>query len=96
MKDLGKMTEKKNGWTIQSISLLLVAVGLAVGVWQYGDGNRQQYKKEIWSAQKELYERAIEAASEIANGESLESVAKSRKTFWRYRYYIESDRKRSF
>lgn len=77
------MTEKKNGWTIQSISLLLVAAGLAVGLWQYWDANRQQYKKEIWSAQKELYTRAIEAASGIANGDSLESVAKSRKIFWK-------------
>ncbi len=76
------MAEKKNGWTVRSISLLLVAGGLAVGLWQYWDANRQQYKKEIWSAQKELYESAIEAASRIANGDSLESVVKSRKKFW--------------
>ncbi len=76
------MTEKKNGWTIQSISLLLVAAGLAVGAWQYWDANRQQYKKVIWSAQKQLYEGAIQAASEIANGDSLKSVAESRKKFW--------------
>ena len=76
------MAEEKNGWTIQSISLLLVAGGLAVGLWQYWDANRQQYKMEIWSAQKELYESAIEAASRIANADSLESVVESRKQFW--------------
>ena len=76
------MAEKENGWTIQTISLLLVAGGLVVGLWQYWDANRQQYKKEIWSAQKELYESAIEAASRIANGDSLESVVTSRKKFW--------------
>ena len=77
------MTDNKNGWTIQSVSVLLVAVGLAAGLWQYWDANQQQYKKEIWSAQKRLYEQAVKAASEIANGDSLKSVAESRKVFWR-------------
>lgn len=76
------MAEKRNGWTIQSVSLLIAATGLAVGAWQYWDTNRHQYKKEIWSAQKGLYEKAISAASDIANGENLESVADSRKLFW--------------
>jgi hypothetical protein len=78
-----KMAEKKNGWTMTSISLLLTAFGLLAGVWQYRHTNSQQYKKEIWSAQKKLYERAIAAASEIANGKSLESVAEPRKKFWK-------------
>ena len=39
-------------------------------------------QKEIWSAQKQLYEQAVESASKIANGNSLASVAKSRDVFW--------------
>ncbi|MDO8700738.1 MAG: hypothetical protein Q7J56_03710 [Deltaproteobacteria bacterium] len=76
------MPEKKNGGTIQSITLLIAAAGLAVGAWQYWDSNRQQYRKEIWSAQKKLYEQAVTSASAIANGERFESVAESRKAFW--------------
>ena len=37
---------------------------------------------EIWSAQKELYESAIESASRIANADDLDSVVISRKNFW--------------
>jgi hypothetical protein len=76
------VAEKKNGGAVQSISLLVAAIGLAVGAWQYWDSNRQQYRKEIWSSQKALYEQAITSASAIANGESLESVTESRKNFW--------------
>lgn len=77
-----KMTEKKNASLVQSVSLLIVAIGLMVGAWEYWDSNSQNYRKEIWSAQKLLYERAIEAASKIANGRSLASVSESRKEFW--------------
>jgi hypothetical protein len=76
------MPEKKNIGAVQLIPLLIAAVGFGVGLWQYWDSNRQQYRKDIWLAQKILYEQAISSASSIANGKSLESVTGPREAFW--------------
>jgi len=76
------MAEKRSGLPVQSITLLIAAVGVVVGVWQYRDANSQQYKKEIWSAQKTLFEDAITSATNIANGESIDDVAYWRRRFW--------------
>ena len=76
------MAENKFSALIQAVPLLIAAAGIVVGVWQYRDVNAQQYKKEIWSAQKALFEKAITAAATIANGDSLESVTDARKDFW--------------
>ena len=76
------MASEKMESSAKLISLVLVAVGILVGAWQYWDSNRQGYKKEIWSAQKVLYEQAIEAASRISNGDDLASVSEHRKSFW--------------
>ncbi len=76
------MAEKRSGLPVQSITLLIAAVGVAIGLWQYRDTNSEQYKKEIWSAQKALFEDAITAATNIANGDNLDSVAYWRRRFW--------------
>jgi hypothetical protein len=75
--------KRSSGLPIQSITLLLAVAGVVIGVWQYRETNSEQYKKEIWSAQKELFELAITAATTIANGESLEAVSGARGDFWR-------------
>jgi hypothetical protein len=76
------VAENKYSALIQTVPLFIAAAGIVVGVWQYRDVNAQQYKKEIWSAQKALFEKAITAAATIANGDSLESVTNERKDFW--------------
>lgn len=68
---------------VQTITLLLAVAGVIIGVWQYRETNSEQYKKEIWSAQKDLFEKAITAATNIANGESIEAVSTDRRDFWR-------------
>lgn len=70
------------GGVLQSLPLVLMGLGIIVGVWQYAAGNRNSYEKAVWTAQKALYEQAIKAASKVANGKDLSSVAESRQTFW--------------
>jgi hypothetical protein len=67
---------------LQSLPLVFVGLGIILGAWQFADGNRNSYEQAIWTAQKALYQEAITAASKVANGKDLASVAEQRQTFW--------------
>jgi hypothetical protein len=64
------------------LPLLIAVGGILVGVWQYRETKRAEFRQRFWEAQLALYQDATEAAAAIANARDLDAVADARTRFW--------------
>ncbi|MGH7391506.1 MAG: hypothetical protein ACREM3_18905 [Candidatus Rokuibacteriota bacterium] len=64
------------------IPLLFTAIGIFLGVIQYGRTQQEEFRKRYWDVQFTLYSEATEAAAAIANARQLSDVEKERRRFW--------------
>ncbi len=76
------MPERNAARLLGFVPLLVTVGGILIGLLQYRETKRAEFRQRYWEAQLALYEDATGAAAAIATARSLESVAGERARFW--------------
>jgi hypothetical protein len=71
---------------LQAGSLIFVGLTIAVGIWQYEESNRRDFKKVLWDFQLRKYEEICFNAATVATNPSLEKREEAEAAFWRLYY----------
>jgi len=71
---------------LDAIPYMMTVITISIGIYQYWDKRKQDYRRQIWEEQKQLYFQATKAASRIALFETLDNSLEDRKIFWTLYY----------
>ncbi len=64
------------------IPIVVTALTVLVGLWQYVQTRQGEFRKRYWEEQMRWYSEATQAAATIATAASLEETVEARRTFW--------------